>query len=129
MGPKMVNSKLKKSSILLVEEDKDLNCFLSEVLKENYNVVSSSRTGDAALKLQNQQFHCVVIDLSSGGKTILNIIKDMQNLNHYKIQTVLVSSMLTKADIFNLKPYVTKFLVKPFDPNELILIINKLLSV
>lgn len=122
--------KSNRPAILLIDHDQKLNERLKNLLSKNFRVVVSTKITHASRMLQNESFQCIVTDLYLGNEKSLNLILEIRNdTNSPNHQTpiILISNMLTKKDVIDFKSLVTTFLVKPFENNELIVVLNRLM--
>lgn len=106
-------------TILVVEDDKDINEMLQKVLKTNGYNVKSAYSGTEALLLQDNSVDLIILDLMLPGKSGEEIIKELkQKKNVPIIVTSAIHDIDKKLDLFNLgaDDYVTK----PFNNDELL---------
>ncbi len=106
-------------TILIVEDDKDINEMLQEVLKTNGYNVKSAYSGTEALLLHKDDVDLIILDLMLPGKSGDEIIKELKKIKNIPvIITSAISDIDKKLDLFNLgaDDYVTK----PFNNDELL---------
>ena len=106
-------------TILIVEDDKDINEMLQKVLKINGYNIKSAYSGTEALLLHNSDVELIILDLMLPGKSGEEIINELKQIKNVPvIVTSAINDIDTKLDLFNLgaDDYVTK----PFNNDELL---------
>lgn len=107
------------ATILIIEDDKDINEMLQVMLKNNgYNVLFAY-SGTEGLLVHNAKVDLIILDLMLPGKSGDEIIKDLKKIKDVPvIVTSAISDISKKLDLFNLgaDDYVTK----PFNNDELL---------
>lgn len=106
-------------TILIVEDDKDINEMLQKVLKINGYNIKSAYSGTEALLLHNSDVDLIILDLMLPGKSGEEIINELKKTKNVPvIVTSAINDIDTKLDLFNLgaDDYVTK----PFNNDELL---------
>lgn len=106
-------------TILIVEDDKDINEMLQKVLKINGYNIKSAYSGTEALLLHNSDVELIILDLMLPGKSGEEIINELKKIKNVPvIVTSAINDIDTKLDLFNLgaDDYVTK----PFNNDELL---------
>ncbi len=116
-------------NILLVEDDdqfcETLNLFFSQpALKEKkFKLYVSKTTTDAFVKLRNQRFDIVLLDLhvgsANGAQVISSVREDKGHLN-FNTPFLVVSGYLNPVTISKLTKFTQGFLVKPIEPKMLL---------
>src|SRR4249919_3576344 len=119
----------KKSSILLVEDEENLH----EALKLNLELegyeVSSAYDGAAALKaIQSEYFDLLILDVMLPEIDGINITETIR-LQNIDVPILILSAKNTSADrVLGLKKGADDYLTKPFNLEELLLRVNKLIE-
>ncbi len=117
-----------KTNILLVEDEEHLH----ETLKLNLEMegfsVSSAYTGTEALKkLEQEFFHLMILDLMLPELDGISVIETMR-ITHGDIPVLILSAKNTGADrVLGLKRGADDYLTKPFNLEELLLRVEKLI--
>ena len=120
--------------IMIVDDDEEIGNYISQELGNYYHITPVTSGRDAMRLLlgaqPDRQFDLVVSDVmmpEMDGFTLLRMIKTNMNINH-----VPVVMLTSKADVANrlegLEKGADAFLAKPFDMDELHMVINNLIS-
>jgi DNA-binding response OmpR family regulator len=118
-----------KKKVLLVEDKDEFRKLVRMFLSRNYEV-QTSRNGMEALNIIENGFvpHVIVSDLmmpNVGGKELLSILKSKDKLKH--IPVIILSSIDKSMErVELLKMGASDYMIKPFNPVELELRIEKL---
>ncbi|AQS11831.1 alkaline phosphatase synthesis transcriptional regulatory protein SphR [Clostridium saccharobutylicum] len=107
------------SNILVVEDDREINNLIAEVLKkENYNVIQAF-DGKEAIEKYNENFQIVILDLMLpyvDGIEVLRKIREKSNL-----PIIILSAKDEEVDrIVGLSMGADDYILKPFSIRELI---------
>src|ERR1017187_6929132 len=119
----------KKISILLVEDEENLH----EALKLNLELegyeVSSAFDGIQALKsIQQEYFNLIILDVMLPGIDGISVAETIRVQNN-DVPVLMLSAKDTSADrVMGLKKGADDYLTKPFNLEELLLRIQKLLD-
>jgi len=118
----------KKFSILLVEDEENLHEALKLNLElENYEVTGSFDGANALKIFQQEHFDLIILDVmlpEIDGITVCETIR----LNNQDIPILILSAKNSSADrVLGLKKGADDYLTKPFNLEELLLRVNKLL--
>lgn len=106
-------------TILIIEDDKDINEMLQKVLKTSGYNIKSAYSGTKALLLHDKSIDLIILDLMLPGKSEEEIIKELKNIKEVPIiVTSAITDINKKLDLFELgaDDYVTK----PFNNYELL---------
>jgi two-component system chemotaxis response regulator CheY len=128
-----INVSLEKvmASVLAVDDSASMRQMVSFTLKgAGYTVVEAVDGVDALAKAQTQKFDCVVTDVNMPNKDGITLIKDLRALPDYKFVPML---MLTTESGMDKKQQgkaagATGWIVKPFNPDQLLKTIKKVLG-
>ena len=117
-----------KAHILIVDDDDRIRDLVKEYLNQNNYLVSTAKdSNDAFEKTKIIKFDLIVLDIMMPGKTGLEFTQDYKN----KINTpilLLTAKGEPSERIEGLEVGADDYLTKPFEPKELILRINNILS-
>jgi len=124
-----MNKENTKGSILLVEDEENLH----EALKLNLELegyeVSSAYDGTTALKtFQGEYFDLIILDVMLPEMDGINVTETIR-LNNNEVPILILSAKNSSADkILGLKKGADDYLTKPFNLEELLLRVNKLIE-
>lgn len=119
------------ATILAVDDSASMRQMVSFTLKgAGYSVVEAVDGLDALNKAKSQAFDCVVTDVNMPNKDGISLIKDLRALPNYKFTPML---MLTTESGMDKKQQgkeagATGWIVKPFNPDQLLKTIKKVLG-
>jgi len=119
------------ASILAVDDSASMRQMVSFTLKgAGYTVVEAVDGVDALNKAKQQKFDCVVTDVNMPNKDGITLIRDLRALPNFKFVPML---MLTTESGMDKKQQgkaagATGWIVKPFNPDQLLKTIKKVLG-
>jgi len=117
-----------KAHILVVDDDDGIRKLVKQFLnKNNYLVTTAKNSEDALDKVKIIKFDLIILDIMMPGKSGL----EFTNENKKKLDTpiiLLTAKGETSDRIEGLEIGADDYLSKPFEPKELILRINNILS-
>ena len=119
----------KKTSILLVEDEENLH----EALKLNLELegyeVTSAFDGAAALKaVQGEYFDLIILDVMLPEMDGINVTETIR-LSNNEVPILILSAKNSSADrVLGLKKGADDYLTKPFNLEELLLRVHKLIN-
>lgn len=118
---------MQQTSILIVEDDNDINHMLSELLTHNHYQVTSAYSGTEGLRfMKEQSFDLALLDLMLPGLTGEQVLAEIRTVSDIPI--IAVSAKDDKqSKIAVLKEGADDYITKPFDNDELIARIEVLL--
>lgn len=116
--------------VLIIEDDQNLGDLIEGALElENWICVRSNKISEAILKLRNQEFNCILLDmnLAGGGRgeELLDQIRDDEVLQNITTPVIIVSGTLDHNRVGGVYKKVSDILMKPFTVNALIEKVNK----
>jgi len=120
---------VKKTSILLVEDEENLHEALKLNLElESYDV-TSAYDGAAALKaVQAEYFDLIILDVMLPEMDGINVTETIR-LNNNEVPILILSAKNSSADrVLGLKKGADDYLTKPFNLEELLLRVQKLIE-
>jgi len=118
-----------KTTILLVEDEQNLHEALKLNLELEGYTITSTYDGSAALEaLQNEYFDLIILDVmlpEMDGITVAETIRISNN----EVPILILSAKNSSADrVLGLKKGADDYLTKPFNLEELLLRVNKLIN-
>ncbi len=117
------------AKILIVDDEVNLLQSLSDVLKRKGYSVATARNGLEALgKLRERYFNIAIVDLKMpkmGGMELLEVMKERYPQT---LVVILTGYGTIKNAVEAMKKGAHSYLIKPFRPDEIILITNKIME-
>lgn len=116
-------------NILLVEDDDNfadtLNLFFTQpALRDHkFKLFVSKTTTDAFVKLRNQRFDVVLLDLHVGnanGAQVVNSVREDKGHLNFQTPFIVVSGYLNPVTVSKLTKVTQGILVKPIEPRALL---------
>lgn len=106
-------------TILVIEDDKDINEMLQELLKKNGYEVRTVYSGTEGLLVHDDKVDLIILDLMLPGKKGEEIITELKEIKNVPIIiTSAISDIDKKLDLFTLG--ASDYVTKPFNNDELL---------
>ncbi|MDA0238705.1 MAG: response regulator transcription factor [Proteobacteria bacterium] len=118
-----------QSHILVVDDDDRLRDLLTKYLSESgFRVSSAESAADARRKMAGIAFDLLVLDVMMPGETGLEFAQSLRHRHRGAVPILMLTAMSEVDDrIRGLEQGADDYLVKPFEPRELVLRINNIL--
>jgi two-component system phosphate regulon response regulator OmpR len=117
---------LDQPHILVVDDDAKLRMLLARFLTERgFAVATAADASDARQKLSSVAFDLIVLDVMMPGETGIEFARDLRRRNDVPI--LMLTAMGEVDDRISGLQYADDYLVKPFEPRELVLRIGNIL--
>lgn len=118
-----------KASILLVEDEENLHEALKLNLElEGYEVTSAFDGTEALKKINNEYFDLIIMDIMLPEIDGISVTESVR-VNHNEVPILILSARNSSADrVLGLKKGADDYLTKPFNLEELLLRVNKLID-
>jgi len=114
--------------ILVVDDDDRIRELVKEYLEENnFMVTTATDSFDAKKKLSIIKFDILILDIMMPGESGLSLTKEFKKNNSTPV-ILLTAKGETKDKIQGLELGADDYLGKPFEPKELLLRINNIIS-
>ena len=108
-----------KNTILIIEDDKDINEMITTLLTNNNLNVKNAYSGTEGLLVHNDNIDLILLDLMLPGKNGEEIIKELKEKNNVPIIVMsAIEDVNKKIDLFSLG--ANDYITKPFNNDELI---------
>ncbi len=119
----------KKPSILLIEDEENLHEALKLNLElEGYEVTSAFNGTEALQKFQDEYFDLLVVDVMIPEIDGISVIETIR-VHHNDVPILILSAKNTSSDrVLGLKKGADDYLTKPFNLEELLLRVQKLIN-
>ncbi len=119
------------ASILAVDDSASMRQMVAFTLKgAGYDVVEAVDGEDALSKAKSGKFDLVVTDVNMPRKDGITLIKELRQLGDYKFTPMLMLTTESGTDkkMQGKAAGATGWIVKPFNPDQLLKTINKVLG-
>lgn len=118
-----------KKSILLVEDEENLHEALKLNLElENYEVTSAFDGAQALKAIQQEYFDLIILDVMLPGVDGIHVTETIR-IHNNQVPILILSAKNTSADrVLGLKKGADDYLAKPFNLEELLLRVQKLIE-
>lgn len=118
-----------KPSILLVEDEENLHEALKLNLElENYEITSAFTGSEALQKVQSEYFDLIILDVMLPDVDGISITETIRVQNNH-VPILILSAKNTSSDrVLGLKKGADDYLTKPFNLEELLLRVQKLIE-
>lgn len=108
-----------KNTILIIEDDKDINEMLTKLLTNNDFKVKNAYSGTEGILVHSDNIDLILLDLMLPGKNGEDIINDLKQKNNVPIIVMsAIEDVNKKVDLFSLG--ANDYITKPFNNDELI---------
>ncbi|MEA5019562.1 MAG: response regulator transcription factor [Gordonibacter sp.] len=107
-------------SILVVEDDSDINTLLARIMKrEGHSVIQAFSGTEALLQLDHEKIDLILLDMMLPGMDGPTFIATLRNDRKLSVPVVVVSAKAGLSDkIDMLTQGADDYIVKPFEPEE-----------
>lgn len=118
-----------KEKILIIDEDRSIVRVLSALLKrKHFNVVSRSSGAEALRTIGNERPDCIITELALPDMKGLDLIREVRKTTPDTPVIVLSGMEKARAVVEAMKLGVSDYRTKPFDNEELLLVVRKALE-
>jgi DNA-binding NtrC family response regulator len=116
-------------TILIVDDDRDVQFNLSNILKDaGYEIITASDSDRALREVQRGLANLALLDIRLPGMDGMKILEKMREIDKDLIIIMLTAHGEVKGAVRAMKLGAFDYLTKPFDNEELILVIKKALQ-
>ncbi len=115
--------------ILLVDDEKSLLLVMNQALHSQVSEIHQAETAEQALSImEKEEFDLVITDLKLPGLSGLELFQEARNRG-YQSDFVIITAFASAASAIQaLKLGASDYLMKPFDLEELRIVVNRILS-
>lgn len=118
-----------KARILVVDDERSMQEFLEILLRrEGYDVTCAGDVDSALLALESDDFDVVISDLQMPGKTGLDLLHALRETSPETVALVMTAFASTETAIAAMKEGAYDYLTKPFQVDEIRLVLEKALE-
>ena len=120
---------MRNKTVLLVDDDEPILISLGDYLERNNFRVQTANSGEAALSLfRTAFFDLVITDLVMGGISGIQVLQEVKKINSEIGVFILTGQADMMPAIEALRAGADDFLMKPYDADELILRMERVLA-
>jgi len=121
----MARKTAEKGSILIIDDEAVIRESLRDSLKDTHNI-TTAETGEEALELvKNQDFDVLIVDVRLPGKSGLDVVKEVKDINPYIRSIVITAFPSIELSVQAMKLGAVDFMVKPVRADDLEKLINE----
>jgi DNA-binding NtrC family response regulator len=118
---------LKKSKILIVDDELSIRTSLTRLLKE-YDI-SAAKSGEEAIALaKKNKFDLAIVDMIMPGMNGIRAIRELKKINKLMVVIVLTAHGTIEGAVEAMKVGAYQYMTKPFDIKETLAIVQNALS-
>nr|WP_321408445.1 response regulator [uncultured Carboxylicivirga sp.] len=126
----LLTSNNTQQTILLVDDNKDITWLISRNLSEEYNILEASSAIQALQIIKEKTPDLIITDIVMPGISGLDFVKEIKSGSYTKhIPVIIVSAKITnneQSEGYDIG--ADAYLTKPFSPQLLVSIVNRLLK-
>lgn len=118
-----------KSRILIVDDEEIMRTSLCDWLNEDGYITEAVENGNEAINLVKKEgFDLAIVDLKMPGMDGIELLKQLNVINP-KLPVIIITAYATiDSAVMAMKEGAADYLVKPFNPEEISLVIKRLLE-
>jgi len=118
---------MQKKSILIIDDDEDLSCIISDMLESyNYEVTIAADSAEAFRVLTNHTFHLILLDINFPDTSGFEICKELRRVS--TVPVIFASARTSEQDrITGFDIGGDDYLPKPYSLKELLSRVNALI--
>ena len=115
--------------ILLVDDNEGMLCTLGDILEQQGYIVNTFGQGGHALKwMKENEFSVVVLDIKLADMNGMDLLGQIRLLNPEASVIMMTGCASAETAVESMRKGAYSYIVKPFDANELITLIQKALK-
>jgi DNA-binding response OmpR family regulator len=127
----MVERSHSRQTVLLIEPDRNLARIIGRALQDRGFVVTAVAAGGESLEVLDTQYPDAVVvdpDLTDGaGALVLERLRQLEQARDPSLVWAVISALDRVNVMSQYGPYIPHFLAKPFDPWDLVRLLEELL--
>jgi len=114
-----------KCRILLVDDEKTMVKYLSKrLIKKGFEISMAYNGSDALAQVKAADFDVVLLDVLMPGMNGIDTLKEIKKIKPRTEVIMLTGHASVEVGIEGMKAGAFNYIMKPFDPNELVAEIN-----
>jgi two-component system chemotaxis response regulator CheY len=118
------------SNILIVDDSMTMRQMVNFTLASaGHTVTEAGSTDDALLNAQKQRFDLVISDVNMPGRSGIELVAELRKLADYKFVPIILLTTESQPEMKSKgrAAGATGWIVKPFDPEQLLGVLRKVL--
>ncbi|MBI1820099.1 MAG: sigma-54-dependent Fis family transcriptional regulator [Nitrospirae bacterium] len=115
-------------NLLIIDDESSIRETLKVALKDRFNLQTAAGGKDGLNLLNEGDIDLVLLDLIMPGMNGIEALKAIRQMKPHLPVIMLTGTSMVKAAVEAIKAGAADYLTKPFDPEELILVIQNALS-
>lgn len=116
------------TKLLLIDDDQSLNRVLEHQLKsEGFEVTTCTNGGDGIRRFETGDFKVVISDIKMPGMTGMDVLKRVRKKNEKAVVILITAYGTIKNAVEAVRMGAADYLTKPFEKEELVLVIKRAL--
>ncbi|MFI5304142.1 MAG: sigma-54-dependent transcriptional regulator [Nitrospiria bacterium] len=115
-------------TILIIDDEASIRESLRFTLKERLNLLMAAGGEEGLKLLMQEEIDLVLLDLTMPHMNGIEVLKNIRGLKPLLPVIMLTGTAMVKSAVEAMKAGATDYLTKPFDPEELIMVIENALS-
>ncbi|MCF6154914.1 MAG: response regulator [Candidatus Brocadia sp.] len=123
-----MEQKMKPASILVIDDDLGVRESLRMILKEKYSISATSSIDEALNSLNNIKPEMIFLDIKMPRANGLDFLKQMRSVNATIPIIMITAFPSTQTTITALRNGAFDYIIKPFQPSEILAVTEKALS-
>ncbi len=120
-----------KQTIMVVDDSASMRQMLSFTLDQaGYGIIEAENGLDAEVKLQDRKVDMFIVDLHMPHLDGFSLTRSLRSMSQYRAAPILILTVLPAADRKDeaLTAGVTEYINKPFQPEQLLHIVDTIIS-
>lgn len=114
-----------RPAVLVIDDEEDLRLTLRSILKKDYSPQLASSGKEGLKLLKDQNFALVLLDIRMPEMDGLQVLKKIKELNETLPVVMVTASRDVKSAVEAMKAGAEDFISKPFEVEELLVVIEK----
>jgi two-component system chemotaxis response regulator CheY len=117
-------------TVLIVDDSESIRQLVSHILKSaGYNVIEGEDGKDALSKLDGQKVHLIICDVNMPNMDGISFVKEIKKSDDYKFIPVimLTTESQEKKKMQGQAAGAKAWVVKPFQPDQMLSVVSKLM--
>lgn len=118
-----------KTILIVDDEDQLAELMAMKASKSGFHCITSDSVSDASMKLTNQKFDGIILDMRLGarsGESIINLARETVNSLNKSTPIIVVSAFLDPELLAKISTMVQGMFTKPVDVPKLLMKLNSL---